>query len=419
MDGGNGASQVDLGVVVDLVSSGAGAFKATARRYSLCSQDAEDAYQRGVEILITKAPTADRAELRPWLHTVIKHEALAVRRQRERLLGGELPAEGAGTSPGPEEEAAERQRATRTAEALGGLKPGEVQCLLLKALGYSYDEIADRTGFTWTKVNRSLTEGRRRFFERFARIESGAQCRRLAPLLSAACDGETSSSQDRQITAHLRSCQSCRATLRHYRSAPRHLAELLPPVLALPALQRPGWLSRLCESVVAGTADRAGALSHKLQHAGELVSAQKTAAVVASTAALASSGVAAERAVRDHPDSRPRTVAEERGARDRHPAEAESAPPLPKPMPPGDARPAVPDAAKPAAAPREAAGEFDLPPDSAPAGDSSQALAAARDTSALGAGPPGAAVSDGEFDDGQGAAAGASAAGSAGGEFGP
>jgi RNA polymerase sigma factor (sigma-70 family) len=416
VDGGN-ARPVDIAVVADLVSSGAVVFKATARRYSLCQQDAEDAYQRGVEILITKAPTANRAELRPWLHTVIKHEALAVRRQRERLLGGELPAEG-GSSPGPEEEAAERQRARRTAEALGGLKPSEVQCLLLKALGYSYDEIADRTGFSWTKVNRSLTEGRRRLFERFARIESGDQCRRLAPLLSAACDGETSADQERQIKAHLRSCPSCRAALRHYRSAPKQLTELVPPVLALPALERPGWMSRLYESLAGGAADRAGALGHKLQHAAELVTGQKAAAVVASTAALAGGGVAAERAVQERPDSRARVVAAEPEPREPAPAQGEPAPaapelpPAPSPAPPVEGTPERSTGAA------EDGGEFDLPTGTpaADGGDSSAAAPAAEARRAVSA--PG-----GEFEGGApssgGSSSGSRAAGAAGGEFGP
>src|SRR5919199_5462659 len=57
---------------------------ATAARYSATSEDAEDAYQRGLEILLTKAPTTREEELVPWLKTVVKHEAFAIRRQRER-----------------------------------------------------------------------------------------------------------------------------------------------------------------------------------------------------------------------------------------------------------------------------------------------------------------------------------------------
>jgi DNA-directed RNA polymerase specialized sigma24 family protein len=85
---------------------------------------------------------------------VIKHEALALRRQRERLLAGTgaVLDGGVAESASPEEEASERQRALRTAEALGQLKSSELRCMLLKALGYSYEEISERTGFSWTKV---------------------------------------------------------------------------------------------------------------------------------------------------------------------------------------------------------------------------------------------------------------------------
>lgn len=44
---------------------------ATARRYSATPEDAEDAYQRGVEILLTKAPSTTEDELLPWLKTVV------------------------------------------------------------------------------------------------------------------------------------------------------------------------------------------------------------------------------------------------------------------------------------------------------------------------------------------------------------
>ena len=91
---------------------------------------------------------------------------------------------------------------TGTAEALGTLKPSEMQCMILKALGYSYDEIAARTGFSWTKVNRSLTEGRRRFFERFGEIAAGTACRRYQPLLSAACDGHAGDGRRAAAAAH-------------------------------------------------------------------------------------------------------------------------------------------------------------------------------------------------------------------------
>src|SRR3954447_20647897 len=62
-------------------------FRRTARRYSICADDSEDAYQRALEILLTKAPRIEGDSLVRWMQTVTKREALAVRRQRERLLG--------------------------------------------------------------------------------------------------------------------------------------------------------------------------------------------------------------------------------------------------------------------------------------------------------------------------------------------
>ena len=53
------------------------ALRRTARRYSLCADDAEDALQRGLEILLRKAPSEDPRELIRWTQTVVKHEALA------------------------------------------------------------------------------------------------------------------------------------------------------------------------------------------------------------------------------------------------------------------------------------------------------------------------------------------------------
>ena len=299
---------------VELATTGSGPFRRTARRYSICAADADDAYQRSLEILLTKAPTADRSELRPWLHTVIKHEALAVRRQRERSVTSEDTTTD-DTTPlaerGPEETASDRERVRHTAEALGTLKPSELQCLVLKALGYSYDEISERTGFSWTKVNRSLTQGRRRFFECFGEIASGDRCERFRPLLSAVCDGHARAEDERTVRAHLSACQGCRATLRAYRSAPARLAELVPPAVVLPFLERTSLWSRLTDWVSLGGGERAGALGAKLQQSAELVTAQKAAAVVASTAALAGGGVAVQDQVRGVPEREPAARAEQ------------------------------------------------------------------------------------------------------------
>ena len=335
---------------VELATSGAGAFRRTARRYSICAADADDAFQRSLEILLTKAPTAERSELRPWLHTVIKHEALAVRRLRERSVAPEEAGTAETAAPpegGPEETASDRERVRFTAEALGTLKPNELQCLVLKALGYSYDEISERTGFSWTKVNRSLTEGRRRFFECFGEISSGGRCERFRPILSAVCDGHADDEAQRTVRAHLASCQSCRAALRAYRTAPARLAELVPPAIVLPLLERTSMWSRLTEWMSNGGGERAGALGAKLQQGAEMVSAQKAAAVVASTAALAGGGVAVHDEVRGLPERAPAARVEQQADPVAQPApDAVATEPAPA-GPPADTAPATQDKVAP------------------------------------------------------------------------
>jgi RNA polymerase sigma factor (sigma-70 family) len=221
---------------VELVARHEATLKRTARRYSLDEEDAEDAYQRALEIVITKAPTTDPRELIRWTQTVTKHEALAVREGRERLLGrggGGNPALDPVTlipalADGPDEQVERRESVARSREALRALKPAELRALTLLAQGYSYAEIGALTGFSRTKINRLLAEGRERFRRLFSSSEDGTRCKELRPLLSAFCDGEASPAEMDTVREHLRACAGCRSTMKAYRAAPRIAAGLVP-----------------------------------------------------------------------------------------------------------------------------------------------------------------------------------------------
>jgi RNA polymerase sigma factor (sigma-70 family) len=247
-----------------LVERHSGQLIATARRYSLSAEDAEDAYQRGLEIMLTRAPSLSENELVPWLKTVVKHEAFTIRKQR---LRGEVVTD-AEFAPGhvpPAHEQAERLERLRVGvEAMSRLKPQEVRCLLLRAEGYSYKQICDETGFSYTKVNRCISEGRRSFLERVAGIESGAECERMQPLLSRLADGEATAEDMAAMRPHLRGCLACRATLREFRAAPVRVAAFAPLLVA------PGLLRRVLKGL----------------------GLQKTAAAVAVVASVAGAGVA-------------------------------------------------------------------------------------------------------------------------------
>jgi RNA polymerase sigma factor (sigma-70 family) len=283
-------------LVLDTLQEHAASLLGTARRYSICIDDAHDAYQRAVEIFLKRAHRLDRDGALPWLRTVVKHEALAVRAARQRLLGGgdvDLEARENREAPTPEECAADADALTRSAEALQRLKPQEVRALLLKAQGHSYKEIGELTGWSYTKVNRCLTEGRRRFLERYALIESGAECERWADVLSALADGEASSADLLAVRPHLRNCPACRARIREFQRVPRALGAIVPvAVLALGDVPgrahgaAPRALGRAYEAVMAGLPDRMVASAQRL-HAGlEAASSGKLAAVAMSATAL-------------------------------------------------------------------------------------------------------------------------------------
>lgn len=226
-----------------LIGSHDAVLRRTARRYSICADDSEDAYQRALEILLTKAPPIEGDALVRWMQTVTKREALAVRRQRERLLSAPRSTSDdkdrdpldaiASESPDPDDRAASRERVARSNEALRALKPQEVRALTLKAEGYSYTEIGEITGWTYTKINRCMAEGRKRFLQVFAELEQGNRCDEIASALSAVADGEAGTREADGVEIHLRSCGACRAKLRAFRAIPQKVLELMPAGPAL------------------------------------------------------------------------------------------------------------------------------------------------------------------------------------------
>src|SRR4051794_10452071 len=263
-----------------LLSRHSAGLLATARRYSVTPEDAEDAYQRGVEILLTKAPTTTEDELLPWLKTVVKHEAFAVAKVSGRAVPAEEPLAREPDERSWTDDRAERFERLRVgAEAMAGLKPQEIRCLLLKAEGLSYQEICEATGWTYTKVNRCITEGRRAFLKRVAGIESGAECERLAPLISKVADGEADAAEMRTVRPHLKSCLACKATLREYRAAPSRLAGLVPPVVALAGGGgRVGLIGRLIDRF-GGLGDAAGAKVAAVAAAGVVLAGGSAAGI--------------------------------------------------------------------------------------------------------------------------------------------
>ena len=206
-----------------------------ANQFSLCHDDALDAYQRSLEIYLRRLDTVEVATEGAWMRVVVKHEAMAIRRSRAQSVDrDEIDLDNSlGQARDVDEEVAGGERVDRSVEALRALKPDEAKALMLKAHGLSYQEIGRRFGWTYTKTNRAITEGRRRFMKEFKGIEDGEACARYEDVLTALADGSATSAQVVSIRPHLRHCGACRAAVREMRLTRRRRIALLLPFALL------------------------------------------------------------------------------------------------------------------------------------------------------------------------------------------
>ena len=97
------------------------------------------------------------------------------------------------------------------------MKRDEARALVLQATGRTYAEIEAETGWSHTKVNRALTEGRAAFRTLVTALEAGGECARHAPLLPALVRGRAPADAVVALRAHLRACGACRARLAELR----------------------------------------------------------------------------------------------------------------------------------------------------------------------------------------------------------
>jgi RNA polymerase sigma factor (sigma-70 family) len=232
----NGVAEDPRSRVVAVIARHERTLLRIARQSSLCHDDALDAYQRALEIFVRRVETVDPATEVAWLKVVIRHEAMAIRRARSESVGNEdleLDDFVPGTERPVEDVIASGERVRRSAEALRALKPDEAKALMMKAHGLSYEEIGRRNGWTYTKVNRALTEGRKRFMDAYEGIESGAACDAFAEIVEALALGAATAAQLVRIRPHLRHCSACRAAVRDLHLSRARRARLYWPAFLL------------------------------------------------------------------------------------------------------------------------------------------------------------------------------------------
>jgi RNA polymerase sigma factor (sigma-70 family) len=156
-----------------------------ARRHAASHEDAEDALQTAYLRFIERY----RGDCDPlaWLYTTIKREAWALRRKASRRRETSLDRPGVSLdddepwvdalpsdTPTPDERTVRNEELALRGTLIAGLKPDERRALGLLGIGLSYAEICQATGWTYTKVNRCVAEGRADLRRRF---QSGSEKR--------------------------------------------------------------------------------------------------------------------------------------------------------------------------------------------------------------------------------------------------
>jgi RNA polymerase sigma factor (sigma-70 family) len=141
-----------------------------ARKHSARPADAEDALQDACLALLRHYDGPPGIDALRWAMLVTKRCAWALSQpSREHEVLCEPAVTDAATTRGEPvldaaaEDADPAERSQHHADLLGeleALKPDQRSALVLFAAGYSYAEIGERRGWTKTKVNRSIAEGR-------------------------------------------------------------------------------------------------------------------------------------------------------------------------------------------------------------------------------------------------------------------
>ncbi|MGD9696603.1 MAG: RNA polymerase sigma factor [Thermoleophilia bacterium] len=208
-----------------------------AARYTHSLQDAEDAYQRSMEIALTRAPVTEERRFMAWLHIVLRNEAIDIaRRRRRERLGveadvAETASETLVDAVAVDAVAEWRERYHSIRDGLASLTEAQRICLILQCAGASYERIVEITGYSLRKVERSVLEGRANLHTWEIRVAAGEVCEKLIALIGRVAGGEARVGERMAVSRHVRHCGPCRAMLRGHREANGWLAALAPLAL--------------------------------------------------------------------------------------------------------------------------------------------------------------------------------------------
>lgn len=253
------------------------AFEAIYRRYEqdlyrFCltmtgdSQDAQEALQNAM-VKVLRALPGERRQIRlkPWLYRIARNESVEVLRRRRD--GVEIDTQLLASADGVSETAETRERLARLFADLEQLPGRQRAALVMREMaGLGFEQIGESFGTSAAVARQTVYEARLSLRQMEEGREMG--CDAVTWALSDA-DGRVVRRRD--IRAHLRECESCRAFRDRIEERRGEFAAIAPLPLALSAGLLQGALG----------AGKAGAAAAAAAGGGVAVKSAATVAVVA------------------------------------------------------------------------------------------------------------------------------------------
>ena len=272
-----------------------------AARFTYSIEDAEDAYQRAMEIALTRAPVTEHTAFTSWLHTVIRREAQQIVDARVR----EVPARAAeleealSEQPGPLQPDAVmewRERYHAVQDAILGLPDDERVCLMMCSAGMSHAEIGEMTGYSERQIRRAIQEGRAHLTGWEVRLRTGQACESMPDLIDRTLDEEATTRERRALSRHVRHCSACRATYRTRREHRLLMGSFVPVILlagagtAAAAPADPGLVMTWWERASGSAGAKVGQVMQTLSDAPALLTSTRAGASAVAVVAAGAIG---------------------------------------------------------------------------------------------------------------------------------
>ncbi|MBS1888791.1 MAG: RNA polymerase sigma factor [Actinobacteria bacterium] len=161
-------------ILEELLRSHGSALSRQAHRNSARACDADDALSEACILFLRNYDGQAGVDALRWMMVVVKRCAWTLSRRANRRAsreigvfvaprsGEQLEIEIPDAADGPDALYERREEVEQVAGVMRELKPDERTAMVLVGLGYSYREIEEMQGWSKTKINRCLVEGRAR-----------------------------------------------------------------------------------------------------------------------------------------------------------------------------------------------------------------------------------------------------------------